>query len=187
MLFLHRLENHCEAFFENIGDEVFVANADVFQVERFGVTVLGTNLAPFRGFGITVGPFDQVKNVLNVLVHVTHGNPALLAWTSDVGILARYACCNDGQRLSTNVFAILKKFLITQTTRLMVVPDVAQGFAGFQRTDGVLPFVDIAQTVAVRNTTARKADKTGMNVGNHLSQVFSKAVFTPHECILWKQ
>ena len=38
---------HRETFFEDIGDQVFIADADIFQIERLRMTGFGTYLAPF--------------------------------------------------------------------------------------------------------------------------------------------
>ena len=50
---------HREAFFEDIGDQVFIADADIFQIERLRMTGFGTYLAPFGFLCITVRPFYQ--------------------------------------------------------------------------------------------------------------------------------
>lgn len=98
--------NHRKPFREHAADEVFVAQSDVFQVERFGMSGLDPFASPSCGFGIPVGIFNQVEHVLYVLPHLLHRDAALLAVgrhevfgmmarASDTGILAGHACGHD--------------------------------------------------------------------------------------------
>ena len=190
--------NHRKPFREHAADEVFVAQSDVFQVERFGMSGLGPFASPPCGFGIPVGIFNQVEHVLYVLPHLLHRDAALLAVgrhevfgmmarASDTGILAGHACGHDRQRFGTDVLAKLEILEVAQTARLVVTPDVGRRFSGFQRADGLFPMIDVVHPVPMCQTSAGEADETRTDVGNGLRQVGAKPVLPSLERLLWEQ
>ena len=190
--------NHRKPFREHAADEVFVAQSDVFQVERFGMSGLDPFASPSCGFGIPVGIFNQVEHVLYVLPHLLHRDAALLAVgrhevlgmmarASDAGILAGHACGHDRQRFGTDVLAKLEILEVAQAARLVVTPDVGRRFSGFQRADGLFPMIDVVHPVPMGQTSAGEADETRTDVGNGLSQVGAKPVLPSLERLLWEQ
>ncbi len=75
----HGVVDHVEALGEGVGYEVFVADTDILEVEGLGVPGLSTHAAPLGSLGITVGPLDEVEDVLDEGVHLVHGHATLLA------------------------------------------------------------------------------------------------------------
>ena len=63
---------------KHIADKILVADAYIFEVERFGMTRVGSHLSPFRGLGVTVGPFHEVEDILQEFIHLVHRHAALL-------------------------------------------------------------------------------------------------------------
>ena len=69
----------------------------------------------------------------------------------------------------------------------MVVPDVEVAFALFQRTNGVLPLVDVVDAIAVGEATTWETHELGFEVGDGLRQVGTQAVLPSSESFLGKQ
>src|SRR5690606_4338698 len=104
--------DHGEPFFKYVGDEIFIADADVFQVEGLGMTGFRALLSPFR-VGVTVGILHEVYAVLYERVHFFHRDAALLAAAAGGGVLAGYARGNNGHGFGANVFTKTEVFEIT--------------------------------------------------------------------------
>ena len=66
MAFLDGAADHLATLLEDGGDDVFVAYADVFQVERSGMSGIGSHLRPFVGGRIGVRPLYQVAKLIDV-------------------------------------------------------------------------------------------------------------------------
>ena len=79
------IEDLLEAVFEHVVDEVFIADAEVFEAERFRVAHGGALGAPF-GVGAAVAEFDEVQHFIDVGGHVllSHWHRAL------AGVLAAH-------------------------------------------------------------------------------------------------
>ena len=60
---------HRETFFEDIGDQVFIADADIFHAVRLGVAVLGTPAPPLRRHR-AVQVLDHVGHILGRLFDI---------------------------------------------------------------------------------------------------------------------
>ena len=165
-----------EAFREHIRDQVFVTDTDVFQVERLRMTCFGTFACPDRGGRIPVGIFHEIQYILNVCIHLMHRNTSLLTGTSAAGVLAGYTGCQDWYRFCPDVFTELEILEVTQTDTLVIVPQVAHRLAALQRTDGLFPAVDVADTVTMGYTTAREPYKAWMQIGQGLCQVGTQAI-----------
>ena len=189
IFFFDGIEDHREAFFEDISDKIFISDTDVFQIEWFRMPGFGTYLSPLCLLCVTVCPFYQIKNILNIGSHFAHWNTALLP-SSQVAVTGRVLARNTGRqhwkRFRTNIFAKLEIFKITQSHALMVSPKVTLCFSCFQRTDCVFPLIDILQTITMSHTTTGKTDETGMNVGKYLCQIGTQTILSAFECILWK-
>ena len=117
-----------------IGDEIFISDTDVFQVERFRMACFSTYLSPLCLLSVTVCPFYQIKNILNISTHFAHWDTALLS-ASQVTVTGRILARNtSGQyrkRFRTNIFAELEIFKISQSHALMIPPKVALRFSCF--------------------------------------------------------
>ena len=178
---------HREAFFEDIGDQVFIADADIFQIERLRMTGFGTYLAPFGFLCITVRPFYQVEDILNVSTHLAHRDTALLTASQIAmtgGILTRYTCRQHRKRFRTYIFAELEVFIITQSHALMISPKVTGRFTGFQRSDSIFPLIDVLQTVSMSHAASGETDKARVHIGKCLGKVGTQTVLSAFECIL---
>ena len=54
------LTNHQAPLLKGCRNDVFVANADILQIERLGMTCIGTHLGPLACCWISIGPLDEV-------------------------------------------------------------------------------------------------------------------------------
>ena len=161
VFFNHGIVNHGKPFLENIGYQILVADANVFQVKRFGMTGGCAYFSPFCGF-VAIRPFNQVEHFLNVFVHIAQRNPSLLAVSAGGRVLARNTRSQHRKRFGANILTKLKIFEISQSGRLMVIPDISLRNACFQRPHCIVPVVNILNAVAVGNTTPRKTNKPRM-------------------------
>ena len=135
---------------------------------------LGTHLCPGAADGVAVGPFYHVEDFLDVGGHVFHGDAALLtaiAGGIGGGVLARHAGGEHGQWLGTDVLAELEELKESQTAGLVVTPDVEVGLSVLQRTHGVVPVVDVVETLAVTHAPAGETHELGLQVGDGLGKV----------------
>ena len=148
------------------------------------------HLSPLCLLRITVCPFYQIKNILNVSSHFAHRNAALLP-SSQVAVTGRILARDTGsqyrKRFRTNIFAELEILKVSQSHTLMISPKVTLRLSCFQRAYRIFPLINILQTIAMSHTTTRETDETGMNIRYRLSQVLAETVLTSFEGILWKQ
>ena len=168
ILFFDSLEYHGKTFFKHRRDEVFVAHTEVFQVEGLRVPGFRTHLGPWAFGRVAVGPFDEVQYAFYIFRHFFHGD-AHLTCASDGRVLATHTGCNDGQRFRPDILAELEVLIIPQAFRLMVAPQVALRFAGFQRSNRLLPIINVVQTVSMSHTAAREAHELRFQIGQRLS------------------
>ncbi len=172
VFFFDGFVNHCETLFKNIGYQVFVADANVFQVKRFRMPGFSADSPPLRVY-VSICPFNQVEHILHIFIHVAHRNSSLLAVASIARILARHAGSQHRNRFSSNIFTKLKILEIAQSHTLVIIPDVALWFPSFERPDCVFPPVNVMNPVAVSHTTSRKPYKPRMDICNCLCQILS--------------
>ena len=128
----------------------------------------GTYLSPFCLSGVTIRPFYQIQNILNISRHFTHRDTALLSAsqiTVTSRVLTRHTGSKHRKRFGTYILAKLEIFIITQSHALMIPPKVAGRFTGFQRANRIFPLIDILQTVSMSNTTTGETDKARMYIG----------------------
>ena len=93
---------------------LFVADANHLQVERLRVAHLGALASPL-GVDGSIGEFDQIDRVLNVVIEIFERREF-------TGVeLAGHAAVQNRQRLGADVFAQQEVFVITETERLVVV------------------------------------------------------------------
>ena len=69
----------------------------------------------------------------------------------------------------------------------MIAPDVKVGLTVLQWSDGMVPVVDIVQTLSMAHATTRESYEFGFKVGDDLCQILTKPVLTVHECLLREQ
>ena len=181
------LANHEATLLEGSRDDVFVTDADILQMERLRMAGICTHLRPLAGGRIAIGPLYQVAQFVDVGRHLLHRDTALLSAISmgiGTGVLARHAGSQHGQRLGTDILAELEILIESQSTGLMVIPNVEIGFAVLQRTHGVRPMIDIIDAIAMAHASTREAHELRMQTGNCLSQVAAQSVLTSFECVL---
>ena len=77
--FLDGTSYHQAALLKHGRDDVFIAYADIFQVERFGMPRLGTHGSPFVGGGVAIGPFYHIAQFVDIGWHLFHGYSTLLS------------------------------------------------------------------------------------------------------------
>ena len=164
---------------------LLVADAEEFQVERFGMAHVGTHLAPLRR-NVAVSELYEVEGVLNIVIKLVEGY--VDAGLRRVGVLelAAETARDDGQGLAAEVLAELEELEEAETVRLVVVGEVAAGEGVVpavlvQRTvldgtDTVLPVVTGLKVGALDNATAGEAEHTGMHIVQSLCQVLAHAV-----------
>ena len=148
------------------------------------MSLLGTDFAPFRSLGIPVGPLNQIQHVLHVCRHLVHRNTSLLSVPAVARILATHTGRQHRKRFAPYVLTELEKLIITQSFRLMVSPNVALRFPGFQRADCLFPIINVMQTVTVSKTTARETHELRFQIGQGLSQISPQAVLAPLKRLL---
>ena len=105
-MLLHYLVVHIlEALGKLGGNLLFVTDAEILQVEGFGMACSGTNGTPL-GVDIAVGPLDEVKGILYPLVHILHSNDFLglvLHAPATVYALTAYTARQNGKGLHAHV------------------------------------------------------------------------------------
>ena len=186
MLFFYGIIYFSKTLFEYISNQIFIANADVFQVKRCRMSGLGAFFTPDR-FYITVTIFNQIENILNISIHFAHGDATLLTGSSAGRILTGYPRSNYGHRFGSDIFAELQVFKITQSGGLVIIPQIALWFAGFQWSDCIFPSVNVSNPVAMSYTTARKTNKARMQFCNGFGKIGTQPVSMTLECLLRKQ
>ena len=193
---LHRIENHGETFFKDIGNQILVTNTDVLQIERFGMSGLRTLLSPHGLLRISIRIFYQIQYILHVLRHFLHRDSALLTaatqfayrvMTASTRILTRHSGCHYRNRFGPHILAEQKIFMISQTAGLMIPPQIAQRLAFLQRSYRAFPIINIVHTISVSHTSAGETDKTGMKVRQSLCQISAQPVLPAFKCILWEK
>ena len=181
------LADHLIAIFEDGADDVLVADAQILQMEGLGMACVGTHTGPLVGGGVGIGPLDEMAQFVDIGRNLIHRNASLLS-TNTLGVggrvLAGYAGSQHGQGLSADVFAKLEILEEAQSACLMVIPDVEVGLALLQQTHGVLPMIDIVETLSVRHASAREAHELRMQGGNGLGQVLTHTVLATFEGVL---
>ena len=190
ILLFDGIKDHRETFLKNVGDQVFITDTDIFQIKRFRVSGFGTYFTPFCFLRISVRPFYQVEDILNVSIHFAHRDTALLTAsqiTMTGGVLTRNTCCEHRKRFCAYIFTELEVFIVTQPHALMISPKVTGRFAGFQRPDGIFPLINVLQAVSMCHTATGETDKARVHIGKCLCKVGTQTVLSAFEGVLRKQ
>src|SRR6185295_19882902 len=97
-----------------LGTPLFVANANHLEVEGRRMAQLGPLTAPLTGGG-RVRKLNQIDCVLNEMIEIfKRGQLARIE-------LAGHAAIQNWQRLSADIFAKLKVFVVAEAERLVIV------------------------------------------------------------------
>ena len=104
---LDRVEDLLETILEHRVDEVFVADAEVFEAEWLGMSHGGALCAPFGG-DVAVAEFDEVQHFIDVGRHVFLRD----RYRSLAGVLAAHAGGQYRQRLCADGFAQAQVFVV---------------------------------------------------------------------------
>ena len=154
------------------------------------MTSIGTHLGPFRCGRITVGPFNQVTELLDIGGHLFHGNTALLS-TDALGVIGRVLTGNtsrqDGQGFGTDILTELEILIEAQSAGLVVMPDIEVGLTCLQGSYGMVPVVDILKTLSVAHASARETHELRLQSGDGLCQILAQSVLTTLEGLLREQ
>ncbi|MEU1972696.1 hypothetical protein ABZ477_13635 [Microbacterium sp. NPDC019599] len=161
---------------------VLVAESDVSQLERLGVSGFRAQRSPRVGRGIAGGPIDQVLDVLAELSELgTGGIETLLA-----AELAADPRGDDRHRGDAEVLAQQEVLVEPDLMRLAVVavgsaqrPEVEVRHARVQRPDGLLPVVRVSVADAFDHAAAREAHEGGVQVPECLDQVPAEPALRP--------
>jgi len=120
----------------------FVAQAQVFQFERRGVTHVGPDLAP-GGAAVAVGKFYQIKGIVYPFLHLIH-------WSHFTAPeLTGNAHGQHWQGFAVDVFTIKEVFVESQSISLVIAPQVPVGFALRYIPHGMFPSIGVGQPPAV--------------------------------------
>ena len=151
---------------------VFVAHAQILQVEGFGVTQSGTESAVFGGF-VAVGKLNQVFEVLDVVIHQSAAS-CVGAVTSG---LAKHTTGHNRQRFCAQVFRHLEIFQIAQAHGHGIAPNVVVFFPLFCGAYALLPVVYVIPGIAAfGDAAAGETKEGGVGVQQRLHQIFPQTV-----------
>src|SRR5262245_25087257 len=117
-----------------------------------------------------MGVLNDIEKVVAHPAHLVHRN--MLAFAKDAGLTAKA----DIQRLSTEVFAELKKLKQTHTLRPAVIPWPPAFLSLNQGANRVFPIVGSLNGAAFDNTTAGKTNEARFQVSYQLGDVRSKTI-----------
>ena len=140
---------------------LFVPYFQVFQVERFRVTVLCAQ-APIIGFCAAVGVFNGIKRLLNKRINVVFIHPPIV---SDAHVHHKHG-------IGSEVFGQFEVFVVALSVGDLIIPVavyVARTF--FYWSYGLLPLEAVGLSVAPRTfnvATSRKTHETWVHIGQHL-------------------
>ena len=170
-------------------DALLVADAQVLQIEWFGMSGLSTYTAPFGGY-ITIGPFDEVEGFVNPFVHLVHRTSVLclvLHAPTAVDTLAADTTRKDGKRLHTDILAELEILEVSKSHALVIAPGVLELLALMLGTQSGLPTVGVPEAIAatMNHATAGETHETWMHGLQCLGKVLAKAM--AHEGIFGHQ
>ena len=113
----HLIINIFEALDKLRRDALLVAQSQIFQVERLGMTSLGAHASPF-GVDVTIGPLNQVEGLIHPLVHLVHRHPVLrlvFHAPATVGALATHTTGKDRQRFHAHILTELEILKVSQS------------------------------------------------------------------------
>ena len=181
------LADHLIALLEDRRDDILVADADILQVERLGMSRLCPHLRPLRGGRVPVGPLDHRQQLLDVCRHLRHGDAPLLS-TDAVAVistvLTRHPRRQHGQRLRPDILTELEILIESQSACLVIVPDVEVRLALFQRPYGVVPVVDVRQPLSVTHAAPWEPHELRLQRRDGLRQILAQSVLAAHEGLL---
>ena len=169
---------------------LLVANTQILEVERSGMTHLCAERAPF-GVGSAVGKLYQVEGVLDIRLQFLHGDVSLRIVILE---LAGQTATQDRERLRTNYFTQEEEFVEAQAIALEVVreeavrecvlPSVFIYGAVLYGTNTVLPVITGFQVCSFHYTSAGEAENAGMEVCEGLCKVLAEDAF---EGVSWNE
>ena len=157
---------------------VFVADAEVFEIERRGVTHIGAHFRPIRFLGIArrdvaLCKVDEVRDVIDHLA-LKRGRAGHNALITRLALLAHadlteHAAVKDGQRSRVDVLAEAEILIESDAVGLHITPDVGDLLALFERTYRVAPFILIVEPdITLDDAAAGETQERGVAVFEHL-------------------
>ena len=159
---------------------VLVADADVFELEGFGVAHVGTHLRPMRFVGVggrdvTLCKEDEIGDVIDDfgLEFARPGHDALIARLALLAHtdLAQKPAVEHGERRHLQIFAQAEVLVKADAVRLHVAPHVGDLLALFERPHRVSPLILILEgDVALDDAAAGEAEEGRMAVLQYLDK-----------------
>ena len=172
---------------------LLVANTQIVEVEGFGMSHFGANLAPL-GVDITIGKLYKVESILDVRLQVLEGNVYLGLVLDLILELASQTAADDRKRLATEVLAKLEELEEAKAIGLVVVgiktigegvlPTVLVDGAILDGTYRVLPLVALLKVGALDDTATWETEYAGLEVAKCLSKILAHAILAPLPGIL---
>ena len=163
-------------------DLLLVADAEILQIEGFGMTLVCTHLRPFIGSRVAISPLNEIDSLTNPLVHRFHRTSILSLsrphLPATVGTLTAHTSRQNGYGLHSEVLTKLEVLEIAEAHALVIAPGILHLLALLLRADGSLPAIGVPEAVAttVHHASAREAQELGMQVGERLGQVLAQAM-----------
>ena len=159
---------------------LLVAYLHVFQVEGFGMPVLGTHTSVECFGGRTSCIFNCIESLLNEWVDVVL---IYLPVVTNTHVDHKQGTCPE-------VFGQLQALMIAQPVGHSVSPVAVEVSRSFlDRSYRLLPFEAVGASVGIRTldvASARESHESWMQVGQHLCQVGTASVGSVLEC-RWKE
>ena len=163
---------------------LLVADGQELEVERSGVSHLGTQFAPCRSVG-TIGKLNQIDGILDVWVEVFNGHMIGGFAFDRILELAGHAAVEHGERFGSKIFAELEILEEAKTIGLIVVgveavvefilPAVEVQGAVLDGTNCVFPLITIGEVGTFDDAATRETEDAGMQIIKSLSQVLTHA------------
>ena len=164
---------------------LLVANTQIVEVEGFGMSHFGANLAPL-GVDITIGELYKVESILDVRLQVLEGN-VYLGFVLDLILeLASQTAADDRKRLATEVLAKLEELEEAKAIALVIIgikamgegvlPTVLVDGAIFNGTYRVLPLVALLKVGALDDAAAGETEYAGLQVAKCLSKILTHTI-----------
>ncbi len=150
---------------------------------------LSPHLAPGGG-GSTVGKFNQVKSILNIVAQFTDWHMAMLAI---ILVLTCQSHVHHRQGLCSHVFSKQEELIEAHAIGLEVireepmcegvVPAILVQRAVFYRTYRFLPIVACFQVGSLNDATTGESKQSGVQFVESFYQITSQAVLPAHPCV----
>jgi len=150
---------------------VFIADFDELKIKRGWMATPRPQLTP-GGIGRAIGILDNVKEIGHDPTHFFHrhvfGQPVQTALSGE----------SDKHRLCLQILAELQILVKAHAGRPAVVPRIPSLGSLLDGPYGEFPVVGRLDIAAFDNTSTWESNKAGLQLGNHLRNVSTQAIWT---------